>query len=81
MSGPFKTFMDATGRLWKTHGLPSGDKQSTLLSMFVFAMQHGMFWVGNAIDHPPSMCAQRGRDGGERAAVRIVREARVSHRV
>lgn len=29
--------------------LPSGDKQSTLLSMFVFAMQHGMVWVGNAI--------------------------------
>lgn len=62
VSGPFKTFMDATGRLWKTHALkgklasgftvsalPSGDKQSTLLSMFVFAMQHGMLWVGNAI--------------------------------
>ena len=62
VSGPFKSFMDATGRLWKTHALkgklasgftvsalPSGDKQSTLLSMFVFAMQHGMFWVGNAI--------------------------------
>lgn len=62
VSGPFKTFMDATGRLWKSHALkgklasgftvsalPSGDKQSTLLSMFVFAMQHGMYWVGNAI--------------------------------
>jgi multimeric flavodoxin WrbA len=62
VSGPFKTFMDATGRLWKSHALkgklasgftvsalPSGDKQSTLLSMFVFAMQHGMVWVGNAI--------------------------------
>lgn len=62
VSGPFKSFMDATGRLWKTHALkgklasgftvsalPSGDKQSTLLSMFVFAMQHGMVWVGNAI--------------------------------
>ncbi len=62
VSGTFKTFMDATGRLWKSHALkgklasgftvsslPSGDKQSTLLSMFVFAMQHGMFWVGNAI--------------------------------
>jgi NAD(P)H dehydrogenase (quinone) len=31
--------------------LPAGDKQSTLLSMFVFAMQHGMVWVGNPI--PP----------------------------
>lgn len=29
--------------------LPSGDKQSTLLSMFVFSMQHGMLWVGNPI--------------------------------
>lgn len=62
VSGPFKTFMDATGRLWKTQqlknrlaagftvsSLPAGDKQSTLLSMFVFAMQHGMVWVGNPI--------------------------------
>jgi multimeric flavodoxin WrbA len=28
---------------------PAGDKQSTLMSMFVFAMQHGMWWVGNPI--------------------------------
>ncbi|MBX3592264.1 MAG: flavodoxin family protein, partial [Burkholderiaceae bacterium] len=58
----FKSFMDATGRLWRTQqlkdklaagftvsSLPSGDKQSTLLSMFVFSMQHGMLWVGNPI--------------------------------
>ncbi len=62
VSGPFKTFMDATGRLWSRQGLrgrlaagftvsslPAGDKQSTLLSMFVFAMQHGMLWMGNPI--------------------------------
>ncbi|MDP3229260.1 MAG: flavodoxin family protein [Acidovorax sp.] len=62
VSGPFKTFMDATGQLWKTQqlknklaagftvsSLPSGDKQSTLMSMWVFAMQHGMVWVGNPI--------------------------------
>jgi len=62
VSGPFKSFMDATGRLWAQQGLkgklaagftvsslPSGDKQSTLLSMFVFAMQHGMLWMGNPI--------------------------------
>ena len=62
VTGTFKSFMDATGRLWKSHALkgklaagftvsalPSGDKQSTLISMFVFAMQHGMVWVGNAI--------------------------------
>lgn len=62
VSGPFKNFMDATGGLWKTQrlkgklasgftvsSLPSGDKQSTLMSMFVFSMQHGMLWVGNPI--------------------------------
>ena len=60
VSGPFKSFMDATGRLWRQQrlkgklvagftvsSLPSGDKQSTLISMFVFSMQHGMLWVGN----------------------------------
>lgn len=60
VSGPFKSFMDATGRLWRTQGLkgklaagftvsslPAGDKQSTLMSMIVFGMQHGMVWVGN----------------------------------
>jgi len=54
--------MDATGRLWRTQqlkgklaagftvsSLPAGDKQSTLLSMFIFSMQHGMLWVGNPI--------------------------------
>lgn len=62
VSAPFKSFMDATGRLWRTQqlkgklaagftvsSLPAGDKQSTLLSMFVFCMQHGMLWVGNPI--------------------------------
>ena len=60
VSGPFKSFMDSTGKLWRTQqlkgklacgftvsALPSGDKQSTLMSMFTFAMQHGMIWVGN----------------------------------
>jgi multimeric flavodoxin WrbA len=62
VSGPFKSFMDSTGRLWRSQqlkgrlasgftvsSLPAGDKQTTLLSMFVFAMQHGMIWVGNPI--------------------------------
>jgi multimeric flavodoxin WrbA len=62
VSGPFKTFMDSTGRMWRNQqlkgklaagftvsSLPSGDKQSTLVSMFIFAMQHGMIWVGNPI--------------------------------
>ncbi|HET8869633.1 MAG TPA: flavodoxin family protein [Aquabacterium sp.] len=60
VSGIFKSFMDATGRLWRNQALkgkvaagftvsslPAGDKQSTLMSMFVFSMQHGMLWVGN----------------------------------
>jgi multimeric flavodoxin WrbA len=29
--------------------LPAGDKQSTLVSMFTFCMQHGMIWAGNPI--------------------------------
>jgi multimeric flavodoxin WrbA len=62
VSASFKSFMDSTGRLWRSErlkgrlaagftvsSLPAGDKQSTLLSMFVFAMQHGMLWVGNPI--------------------------------
>lgn len=62
VSGPFKSFMDATGRLWRQQALrgrlaagftvsslPAGDKQSTLLAMFIFSMQHGMVWVGNPI--------------------------------
>jgi NAD(P)H dehydrogenase (quinone) len=62
VSGPFKTFMDATGGMWRKQqlkgklaagftvsSLPAGDKQSTLISMFTFAMQHGMIWVGNPI--------------------------------
>lgn len=62
VSGTFKTFMDATGGLWRTQqlkgklaagftvsSLPAGDKQSTLISLFTFCMQHGMLWVGNPI--------------------------------
>jgi len=62
VSGPFKSIMDATGALWRTQqlkgklaagftvsSLPAGDKQWTLVSMFVFSMQHGMIWVGNPI--------------------------------
>lgn len=62
VSGVFKSFMDATGRLWRgqklrgklasgftVSSLPAGDKQSTLLSMIVFSMQHGMVWVGNSL--------------------------------
>ncbi|MCQ8897679.1 flavodoxin family protein [Limnobacter humi] len=62
VSAPFKAFMDSTGGLWKKQllngklaagftvsSLPAGDKQSTLISLFTFCMQHGMLWAGNPI--------------------------------
>ncbi len=58
-AGQFKTFADATGAKWFTSAWrnkiaagftisnsPSGDKFSTLQSLFTLAMQHGMIWVG-----------------------------------
>lgn len=62
VTGVFKSFIDATGGLWRhqqlrgklaagftVSALPSGDKQSTLLTLFTFSMQHGMLWHGNPI--------------------------------
>ncbi|WP_224993590.1 flavodoxin family protein [Acinetobacter pittii] len=62
VSSQLKQLMDATGPLWKKQSfkgklaagftvssLPAGDKQSTLISLFTFCMQHGMLWVGNPI--------------------------------
>lgn len=62
VSAAFKSFMDATGALWYTRqwmdklaagftvgGGLSGDKQSTLQSMQVFASQHGMIWVSMGV--------------------------------
>jgi multimeric flavodoxin WrbA len=61
VSAPFKTFMDASSKPWLEQkwkdklaagftisGSPSGDKLNTLQSLMIFAMQHGMVWVGNA---------------------------------
>lgn len=61
VSGPFKTFMDASSKPWLEQkwkdklaggftisGSPSGDKLNTLQSLMIFGMQHGMIWVGNA---------------------------------
>jgi NAD(P)H dehydrogenase (quinone) len=61
VSGPFKTFMDASSKPWferkwkdklaagfTISGSPSGDKLNTLQSLMIFAMQHGMVWIGNA---------------------------------
>jgi multimeric flavodoxin WrbA len=79
VSGVFKSFMDATGRLWKNQqlkgklaagftvsSLPAGDKQTTLLAMVVFSMQHGMLWVGNSL-----MPEQHGGVPYEQAANRL----------
>ena len=61
VSGPFKLFMDASSKAWLDRkwkdklasgftisGSPSGDKLNTLQSLMIFAMQHGMIWIGNA---------------------------------
>jgi NAD(P)H dehydrogenase (quinone) len=61
-SAPFKAVMDATGdriwmkRLWQDKlaaGITSGvnlggDKLATLTALNVFAMQHGMLWIGQS---------------------------------
>ncbi|MDU6099622.1 MAG: NAD(P)H-dependent oxidoreductase [Acinetobacter sp.] len=62
VSSKLKQLMDATGPLWKKQSfkgklaagftvssLPAGDKQSTLISIFTFCMQHGMIWIGNPV--------------------------------
>ncbi len=59
VSAPFKAFMDATSKLWMEQkwknkiaagftnsASQSGDKLNTLVTMFVFAMQHAMIWIG-----------------------------------
>ncbi|MFQ3582183.1 MAG: flavodoxin family protein [Chloracidobacterium sp.] len=61
VSGPFKSFMDASSRRWlqqawkdkiaagfTNSGSLSGDKLNTLIQLAVFAAQHGMVWVGQA---------------------------------
>jgi NAD(P)H dehydrogenase (quinone) len=58
-SAGFKTFMEATSRIWLSQrwsgriaagftnsGGHSGDKLNTLMQLNLFAMQHGMIWVG-----------------------------------
>lgn len=58
-SAQFKQFMDATSTIWLAQGWKdkiaagftnsggySGDKLNTLIQLMVFAMQHGMVWVG-----------------------------------
>ena len=59
VSAPFKTFMEWTSQRWATQtwrnklaagftnsASQSGDKLNALVQLFIFAMQHGMIWVG-----------------------------------
>ena len=59
MSAPFKMFMDSTSKIWSQRGWQgklaagftnsgglSGDKLAVLQQIQLFAMQHGMLWVG-----------------------------------
>jgi NAD(P)H dehydrogenase (quinone) len=59
VSGPFKTFMDATAKTWfeqkwkdklaagfTNSGGLSGDKLNTLQTLAIFAAQHSMLWIG-----------------------------------
>ncbi|OIR06189.1 p-benzoquinone reductase [mine drainage metagenome] len=59
VSGPFKTFMDASSKAWYARAWKdkiaagftnsasqSGDKLNTLIQLAVFAAQHGMIWTG-----------------------------------
>lgn len=59
VSGPFKTFMDATAGVWferkwqdklaagfTISGGMSGDKLNTLQTLAIFGAQHGMIWIG-----------------------------------
>ena len=61
VSGPFKTFMDASAKVWfeqkwrdklaagfTNSGGLSGDKLNTLQTLAIFGAQHGMIWVGQA---------------------------------
>jgi multimeric flavodoxin WrbA len=57
-AAPMKAFMDASAKVWLKHewkdklasgftcsGSQSGDKLATLISLAIFAAQHGMVWV------------------------------------
>lgn len=59
VSGPFKSFMDFTGKIWYGRGWKdkiaagftnsasqSGDKFNSLVQLATFAAQHAMIWVG-----------------------------------
>jgi len=92
VSGPFKSFMDSTSPIFREQelrgklaagftvsSLPSGDKQSTLLSMVVFSMQHGMLWVGNPLI-PKSSTDAVANQGADRLGSWTGAMAQIDHR-
>ncbi|SMO58797.1 NAD(P)H dehydrogenase (quinone) [Thalassovita litoralis] len=59
IAAEYKSFMDATSDIWSEQlwadklaagftvaTFPGGDKLSSLMQLNIFAMQHGMIWVG-----------------------------------
>jgi NAD(P)H dehydrogenase (quinone) len=71
VSAPFKAFMDGSskawaGRAWKNKiaagftnsGSQNGDKLNALMQLAIFAMQHGMVWVG--LDLMPGNNSSKG---------------------
>lgn len=70
-SAPFVHFMDASSKLWikqawkdkiaagfTNSASQNGDKLNTLVQMFLFAMQHGMVWIG--LGHLPGNNSSTG---------------------
>jgi len=66
VSGVFKTFMDASSAIWFSRGWVnkvaggftcsgslSGDKLNTLQALSLYALQHGMVWLG-----PEDICTE-----------------------
>lgn len=62
VSAPFKQFMDNSSTIWlgqgwkdkiaggfTNSGCYSGDKLNSLVQLGIFAMQHGMIWVGTGL--------------------------------
>lgn len=71
VSGPFKSFMDASSKIWFEGGWRnkiaagftnsasmSGDKLNTLVQMSIYAAQQGMIWTGLGL--PPGNNSSTG---------------------
>jgi len=74
LSAPFKTFMDASSKVWfeqkwkdklaagfTNSGSQSGDKFNSLVQLATFAAQHGMIWVSLGL-LPGNNSSQGGLD-------------------